>query len=287
MDKINVLRTGRSFAEPAEFCKNNARLKLYPNVNGEYFPIEEMVCTSHVFNPLGVEYAYGKTPKVFSEYGGYEISEEQKQLNNKERAVRRAKARLYELIRCNCDMNFFVTLTFSEDKVKDRTNYNDVIRIVNQWLNNRVKRNGLKYVGVAERHKMGGIHFHFVVNDMLKNIDSGTVKCLGRKKPIKIATADKYKISVDERKTVYNVADWHYGFSTSIAITGDDSHIKTAHYLVKYLSKNTDKIGGRYYFSGGHLLRPKYEYYNKDFNSIQSDYEFEVAGIKYKVRKFE
>lgn len=286
MDKLSVSRKGKSFAETEEYCKNNARLKLYPNGFGEWIPVEEIVSTRYIFNPNNVEYAFGKTPKIFSEIG-YEISEEQRQADNKERAVRRAKARLYDKVRCNLDLCYFVTLTFSQENVNDRNDYAEIIPIVNQWLNNRVKRKNLKYVGVSEHHKKGGIHFHFLMNDKIDLVDSGTVKCNGKKKPIKVATADRYNIPLTQRKTVYNISDWHFGFSTAIEITNDERRVKTAHYLVKYLSKDFEKIGGRYYYSGGQLVTPRFVYYNQDFAKQVSDYEFEAGGAKFKVKKFE
>lgn len=286
MDKLSVIRVGKSFAETEEYCKNNARLKLYPNEIGEWIPVEEIVSTRYCFNPHNVEYAFGKTPKILSEIG-YDISEEQRQSDNKERAVRRAKARLYDKVRCNLDLSYFVTLTFSQENVSDRTDYAEIITIVNQWLNNRVKRKNLKYVGVSEHHKKGGIHFHFLCNEALQLVDSGTVKCDGKKKPIKIATADRYKIPLSQRKTVYNIADWRFGFSTAIKITDDVRRVKTAHYLVKYLSKDFDKIGGRYYLSGGKLVTPRFVYYNQDYETQVSSYEFEAGGAKFKVKKFE
>lgn len=285
MEKLPVIRTGKSFALPAEQCKYNCRIKLYPTANGDYIPVEQMTVDHHIFNPDGVEYAYGKVPKIFS-YGGYIPDEQEQAEENKQRNIRRAKAKLYDIIRCNLSMDFFVTLTFSPDMVENRQDYSEVISKVNVWLNNRVKRNGLLYAGVVERHKKGGLHFHFLMNgEALKLTDSGTVKCNGHAKPIKQATADRYHIALEQRKTVYNVSDWTFGFSTALPITDDEQHAKTAHYLVKYLTKDFEKIGGRYYYSGGKLLRPRFEYCNYDYNNADEDYSFTVGGSNFKVVK--
>jgi hypothetical protein len=113
-------------------------------------------------------------------------------------------------------------------------------------------------------------------------VDSGTVKCRGRKKPIKIATADRYGIPEADRKTVYNITDWSYGFSTAIEITEDPTGAKVAAYLKKYLTKDFEKIGGRYYYSGGSLRRPLYKYVDADLSDSDCDFEFSVGGNVYR-----
>lgn len=56
------------------------------------------------------------------------------------------------------DFRWFVTLTLAPDKV-DRYDAGEVVRKLSQWCNNQVKRRGLKYVLVPERHKDGALHF--------------------------------------------------------------------------------------------------------------------------------
>lgn len=282
MNRLPIIRTGKSLAVSEDTGKYNARLKLCPNSAGDWIPTEEMFATRHIFNPDGLEYAFGKVPKNCSNYLPDFAYEEYK-----ERSIRRAKAKLYDLLRCNLDLKYFLTLTVSPDKIEDREDYAVIIKKLNQWLNNRVKRKGLKYCGVVERHKKGGLHFHFVVNDSLDFVDSGTVKCVGKNKPVKVATANKYKIPLEDRKMVYNLPEWSLGFTTAIEITEDDLHLKTAHYLVKYLTKDFEKIGGRYYYSGGNLQKPKYVYFNCSFNDTDESYSFSVGGTDFKVKKYE
>lgn len=284
MNRLPIIRQGKSLAVDEDLGKYNARLKLCPNSCGDWIPSEEMIATRHIFNPDGLEYAFGKVPNNCTNYiPDVDYSE----IENKNRAVRRAKAKLYDLLRCNLDMSYFLTLTISPEAIPNRDDYTVVIKKLNQWLNNRVKRKSLKYCGVVERHKNGGLHFHFVVNDSLDFVDSGTVKCVGRKKPIKVATADRYKIPTENRKTVYNLPEWKYGFTSAIEITDDDLHLKTAHYLVKYLTKDFEKIGGRYYYSGGDLQKPKYVYFNCSYNDTDESYSFTAGGTDFKVKKYE
>lgn len=284
--KLPIFRKGKTLSVSADECKFNTRIKFYPNEYGDLVPVEKMVVNDYIFNPHNVEYARNSNlPKVVNYDGAY-ISEYY-EADNAERALRRAKAKLYDYIRCNLDLSYFLTLTISGEFL-ERENYEAVIKTTSQWLGNRVRRNGLKYVGVVERHhKSNGLHFHFMVNDSLQLVDSGTVKCKGRKRPIKCETADRYKIPLCDRKIVYNCPEWSYGFTTAIKITDDDNHIKTAHYLCKYLTKDFDKIGGRYYYSGGKLDKPVFRYLNDSFKDVDESYSFSVGGRNFKVFKFE
>jgi hypothetical protein len=137
---------------------------------------------------------------------------------------------------------------------------------------------------VVEFHKdKKGLHFHVLCNDKLRLVDSGTVSVPDRKKPIKTTTADKYKIAVADRKIVFNISDWKYGFSTAIEITGDPGRVKVARYLQKYLAKQTERPGGRWYYSGGDLLRPQYKYCLDDFYETEETYTIKVPGNTIKV----
>lgn len=291
MEKVPIFRHGRSLAVTAEECKYNTRIKLYPlssDDNSEWRPIQMMCSTSHIFNPNGVtENKSCIAPKVFTFDEGYSPDEKFLEAEKKQRAIRRAKANLYDYIRCNLDLNYFVTLTFSPDHI-ERDNYDEVIKKFNQWTSNRVKRNGFKYVGVVERHKKSnGLHFHLLTNDVLDVVLSGTVKVPNHKKPIKVSTADRYRIPEEQWQFVYNIPSWKWGFSTALEIENDDSHLKVSHYLVKYLTKDFEKIGGRYYYSGGKLLKPKYEYCNTSYNEVEESYSFEVPNGKYKVVNYD
>ena len=190
---------------------------------------------------------------------------------------------MLDLIRCNLDFKYFCTLTFNGERVA-RDDYNSVVAVFSQWCDNRVRRNGLKYVAVIERHKKSnGLHFHILCNDVLRLVDSGTCKVPQRKKPIRTTTADKYKVPKEDRKTVYNISDWSYGFSTAIEISGDPLLVKVGNYLRKYMTKDEQKVGGRWYYSGGALLRPRYTYCTDDFFSCDCTYDFSVAGNSFKV----
>lgn len=160
--------------------------------------------------------------------------------SNIQRAVRRARATVFDLCICN-DFDLFCTFTFSPEHI-DRSNYDEAYKKIKVWLSNRVQRNGLHYVATPEYHKKGkAIHFHALCNSSAVNlVDSGHKQ---------------------KGKVVYNIADWKWGFSTAMKIDGEKAIDKTSKYIAKYMTKQGGaKIGGRYYLSGGSLNRPSYLY---------------------------
>lgn len=275
------------FYVPENEALNTARIKYYYNSDGELYPVEYMVCTERVFRnfafELDVDKVFKNTLDDRQERSAGDVSSVVS-----DSSLRRSRKALYELIRCN-PFTFFVTLTVNGEKL-DREDYKSVIRRFGQWADNRVRRKGLIYCGVVERHKKSnGLHLHLVTNGALELVDSGTVKCSGHRKPIKIATADRCGVPADDRKTVYNVSDWGYGYSTAIEITGDSGCGKVAAYLRKYLTKDMEKIGGRLYYSGGDLKRPVYKCVDGEYRDYEDcfDYEFSVGGKAYRVLNLE
>lgn len=158
----------------------------------------------------------------------------------KRRSTRRALVNVFDLCVCN-KFDLFSTLTFAPDMV-DRTSYEETYKALKVWLSNRVQRKGLKYVAVPEYHKKGhAIHFH-----MLSNSD-----------PVELVYSGHY---AHEQK-VYNIPSWQQGFSTAQYITGEKAVDACSKYIAKYMTKSKgNKIGGRFYLSGGDLVRPTYVY---------------------------
>lgn len=277
----------------------NCRVKHKRLADGSFVPVEVMVCDRFIFNPNGCkpselqrarenraayeeaarELFLGELPR-----GGSYVPEKTSEEEKTARSKRRAKSKLFDIILAN-DFDCFVTLTLNGDKI-DRKDYGAVIKKLNTWLDNRVRRCGLRYCGVAEKHKKGGIHFHLLCNAAaLGLVDSGTVSVPEHKKPIKVATADRLHIPVDVRKTVYNVPNWKLGFSTAVMTYGDVAAV--ANYVGKYITKGEEKIGGRWYYSGGKLERLHCSYERVSFNDFDgATYEFECDGGRFKVVKF-
>lgn len=290
----------------------NLRRKCYVDPDGSLRPYEIMVSRKPVFRMSGCEKseftenwewreAYDKANyELFG--GGFGTSpqstfETSAACSDKEASAlssrRRARRKVFDYCMCN-PFDCFVTLTLDGSLIQ-RDDYGAVIKKLTGYLDNRVRRRGLIYVGVPELHKRGGIHFHFVMNSSaLKLSDSGTVSVTGRKRPIKQATARRLGIPPTEWHTVYNVDDWKLGFSTAIMLYGDRG--AAAHYMGKELFKveqkggcagSLEKIGGRWYLSGGKLCKPVIQLDNVPFDGVSGEtYSFGCVAGDFKVFQF-
>ena len=150
----------------------------------------------------------------------------------------RARVKIFDYIRSNSDLNCMFTLTFDGEKIA-RTDYDKIVKEVGQWLSNRVRRKGLKYLCVPEYHADGeAVHLHGVCNfDALSTEWSGKVK---------------------DGKRVYNITDFPYGFTAVKRIgKGDSDRHAVAVYVSKYITKSSEKVGGRYFLHGGKMDKPK------------------------------
>lgn len=260
----------------------NARLKYYPDkVTGEYVPSSLISFDKQIFNPQHWEQVSDKSDtcdNVNISGDDYvevlpdsEVTSEEGQTdrkNSQKRSFSRAKTAAYDCLMCNPDCNMFITLTFDQNQV-DRYSYDDILLRLNRWLDNRVRRHGLKYVLIPEYHKDKAVHFHGIANaSALRLRESGLVRFNKKNLP---------KDLHPDAPTIYNVDDFPYGFTTAIEATGKDSTVKVAKYIFKYMVKSGgEKVGGRYYLHGGKLARPYYEYYNVDFDKLPA-VAFDIA----------
>ena len=286
--KPRLLLSGEKLT--AEESKYNLREKYIPQPDGSLKLVEEMCCNRFIFNPDGVE-EYNKTERLRREAWAAQLDEEYGHARPQRsaqpegcaaRSQRRAKQRLRDYILCN-DFSNFVTLTLSPDEI-DRRDYAAIMKKLNRYLDNRVRRNGLKYIGVPELHKSGGFHFHFLTNDTLPLVYSGTVVRPNGGRPVKEATAMRQGFDIGACRRVYNVKDWRLGFTTSIYTYGDREAV--AAYIGKYITKSYGKIGGRWYYSGGELLKPVYKYRRESFGDFVGDYGFQCDGGAFIIRKY-
>lgn len=185
--------------------------------------------------------------------------------DNLGRAKRRARSAVRDIALSN-DFSHFVTFTLDRAKV-DRYDMTAVVKKLNVWLDNRVRRQGLKYVLVPELHKDGAIHFHGFVNNCLGLVDSGTLTGGELKRPRKPRSSrERENLLSRGCHVVYNVTSWKLGFSTAIELYGD--YRAAVGYVCKYISKEQQKIGGRWYYSGGALARPDVTLTDIDYDSF-------------------
>lgn len=175
------------------------------------------------------------------------------------RSMRRAKSRLRRLALAN-EFRWFVTLTLSPDRV-DRYDDTQVVRKLSIWAHNQVRRHGLKYILVPERHKDGAIHFHGFFNDAVEAVASGH--------------RDK------QGHMIYNLPGWTLGFTAAIECYGD--YAGAVAYVCKYIGKQGDKPAGRWYYSGGDLRDPSVCYGEISPRELREQYgervfTFDVPG---------
>lgn len=195
-----------------------------------------------------------------------------------ERARRRARAAVADLGRANA-FRYFVTLTLDSSRI-DRYDEGITVKELRRWLSHQVQRRGLVYVLVPERHKNGAIHFHGLINDALPLLDSGTVKPPEGGKPRRPRSAAQRAAWLDGGGQVcYNIPSWQYGFSTALELYGD--YRKAVAYVCKYIGKDSEKIGGRWYYSGGNLKRPTASYSDIDYDALRAEFD----GHEYRIER--
>ncbi len=179
---------------------------------------------------------------------------------NAERSMRRARAKLRRLALAN-GFEYFVTLTLDPAKI-DRYDGAAIVRALGRWCDNMVRRHGLRYILVPERHQDGAFHFHgFMAGPGLQALDSG-VKWDGRE--------------------VFNLPQWKLGFSTAQRLYGD--YHAAVGYCCKYIGKEgAEHPLGRWYYSGGALHEPEKIYVDLEYGAVDNSVEFSIPGAKIKV----
>lgn len=245
----------------------NTRIKSYPDGSSEV-----LVCDREIFGRAGWEDTQPR--KVSSKRKAGE--------GDTERAMRRARAQVKDLALCT-PFKYFVTLTLDGAKV-DRYDMAAITRKLNAWLDNQVRRRGLCYVLVPERHKDGAVHFHGFFNGALEAVDSGTVS-FGAGKPRKPRSdAQRAQWLQEGGHTVFNLPGWSLGFTTAIELYGE--YNRAVGYVCKYIGKDGEKVGGRWYYSGGALGHPEVSYCDGDLRAMEQEpgaYSFAVkaAGLSF------
>ena len=293
-------------AQPAANIRHNCRMKSYPDGSAVI-----LVADRAIFRAPGWEEVNPKRKKKQTDDGDlsqlwdridvaelsqYELARmedgaQARAAASIARAQRRAKATVKDLALSN-DFTHFVTFTLDPKKV-DRYDMKEITRKLNAWLDNHVRRDGLAYVLVPERHQDGAIHFHGLINGALPLVDSGTVDT-GKGKPRRPRSeAQRARWLAEGGHVVYNVPGWSLGFSTAIKLYGERR--RAVGYVCKYIAKQIGpdgtpgKIGGRWYYSGGALQRPAVTFCDVDsaeFSACQG-YEFIIEELGTKVRIIE
>lgn len=193
-------------------------------------------------------------------------------------SVKRAKDSIFDYV-LNNEWQYFFTCTFDPDQV-DSFSPIDVLKKTQNWLKNQVKRKGLKYIMVSEYHESGRIHFHgllYCEND-LGIVYSGTQKYKGFKRPVSDEKA--FKLQLTDGKPVYNISSWKFGWTTAIKCYGDP--LAYTFYITKYITKDSKKIFGRFFWHSKNISKPMITYDDIDFDTFDS---LNYNGYKYRFEK--
>lgn len=247
----------------------NALIKRYPDGTFQVTCFSRPSYRAHGFEAVDAEERRRRRQEFREAHADLIAAGERER--DREDNLRRAKQAIFDLAACN-DWHYFITLTLDQKEI-NRYDPHEVGKRVNKWLANMVqRREGFSYLVVPEHHEDGAIHFHGLVTEGLKMVDSGTVSVPGRKKPIKRATAKRLKIPDEDQHPVYNVTDFPLGFSTAIPTYGSRGRLSA--YMTKYITKDLQKIFGKRYWAGGNLRRKPKAY------AISLDYE-NMTGKEY------
>lgn len=235
----------------------NAIVYSYPN--GDF----DVVCSSdHWYTPPGWE----ESEQDYSHLGradGIGTAKKAREAGVKSqgedmlRSMRRARAKVRRLALSN-EFSYFVTLTLSPEMV-DRYDSAAIMKKVNVWLGNMVKRKGLRYVLVPERHKDGAFHFHgFFAGEGLEAVPSGH--------------SDK------QGHEIFNLPQWSFGFTAAIRLYG--TYSQAVGYVCKYIGKQGgERPMGRWYYSGGDLMEPQREYAVMEYRDLQQQFDGEAVEL--------
>lgn len=167
-----------------------------------------------------------------------------------QRSLRRSKTTVSDLILTN-KFTHFATFTFNCKSCPKRFNcknkpclcppdyckrFDDshITSKMSVWLDNNVRKHGMKYVLVPERHKSGALHFHALISDY-----SGNMKDSGRRR---------------NHRTVYNLTGFRSGFTDVEEVQSVQA---VSNYIKKYFTKDMALIrGNKRYWASRNLQRP-------------------------------
>lgn len=226
----------------------------------DFGSIKKYTCFSHpVFNPNGVPpERTEKEKQIIRECNEWNKAHRTKAETPRADSVKRAKDKAFEIAFAN-DFKYFVTLTLDQSKI-DRYDTKEILKKLNVWLRNKVQRKRFQYIIFPEYHKKDkAIHFHGLCSGDLVLTDSGKKTKSGQ--------------------VIYNTESWPYGFSTVMEIYGPKEQV--TNYVMKYITKDNNKIFGKFYLSGGKDLKREVptSYFNDDFEYFVGE-RYRVGATK-------
>lgn len=241
--------------QPRSSIAHNVKVKEYPN-----FYDLTIASRPDYFIPAGYEVADGFAHKTKAKpRSAAKLSSE-----SLEKSQKRARRAVRDIAICS-DFSHFVTLTLDPQKI-ERYDYNAIIPRVNAWLSNAVARKELGYILIPEFHKDNAIHFHGLWSGRLDYKDSGHTTKDGQK--------------------IYNLLNWKWGHTACIELHGE--YERVCNYITKYITKDSKKVGGRWYLSGGKIQKPAVSYSDAEYREIPAVEHFvREARVSFKYMRLD
>lgn len=233
-------------------AKYNTKIKYYP------YKEHMTVFSVKIYNPFKHE-LIGKLKRI-SKRKSFKETETRKD------SLKRTKDKAYDISVSN-EFDYFITFTLDKEKI-DRYEKNQILKKFKKWLNNQVSRKNFKYIIFPEYHKDKAIHFHGLCSGNIELHDSGKKTAAGQ--------------------IIYNSDSWSFGFSSVIKLEG--SYDRVVNYVMKYITKDNEKIFGKYYFAGGKGLKREVPtiYTNIDWNEVDGKvYHIPQASISVKYLNYD
>jgi len=232
--------------------------------------IEIYKINNYVVNESKKDEGYKIVEDLLSENTKDNSSEENKQSHKDRKAtLNNARNNIIRLIKCNPDMQTFITLTFAEE-----SDYKQSKQFLNNLFNKlRRKYKDLKYLWVLEYGELQGrLHYHLLCNIPID---------------IKLSTS-KEKKSVDHKALENKFKDkyWRYGW-VDIRHLDQEGNTNIALYVATYITKsmeNRELEGYRVYgYSKKTLDRPIIEKFmtNQEIEEILNGLVQEGYIIKF------
>ncbi len=249
-----------AFKVSENLVKHNAKVKIFPDG--------------------GTEIIYSKSP-IFRDKSSLhrddDVIEEielkpKREKTNRVRIneiIKRNRDRIRDIILCN-DFKYFLTITLDKEVI-DRYDVDNFKKKLHNWLHNNVIRKDLKYILIPEYHKDGALHCHALINGVFDMVYSGK--------------------RTKEGKAIFNIPDWKYGFTTAIRL--DNNKIRVGNYVMKYITKGSDKIFGKYFWSSKNIQRePQVYLFDADYDAVDAkEYKplanCDTVGFKYECNLIE
>lgn len=197
---------------------------------------------------------------------------EQKEIHSFFSSANRTKNTVYKLARSN-RWDYFITLTFDEKKVLDRTDYELLRKKITKWFNYLRERvcPDIKYILVPEHHKRiekngkQAFHFHGLISD-----------CDGLK--LRLLSDDEVKYyDIQASDDVYTIVNYKLGFCTATKVKNNDAVTK---YITKYITKALSyelKNKARYLVSKNVNRPTEITYFDKKY--IEPSYSTYTYGL--------